>query len=84
MKNKYNNIIKLKKEQHAMFHTHYLNEEEINYIITKLNAVHFLNERIKYNNKCYNNEDLNKYEFIRKEFKILESLKNKLDIWEEE
>ena len=68
-------MIRLKKGQHAMWHPHDLNSDEIDFLIRKINAVKFINELEKYYSKCYT------YKFVKNELKILQELKRKLDVW---
>lgn len=74
--------IALKKNQLAMFHTHELTDKEIDYIITKINAVDFLKRRIKFIKNCYSDNDFVTYEWLKKECMILNSLISKLDIFD--
>lgn len=73
------NKIKLKKNELTMFHTHLLTDEEIDFVITNIDAVKFINRLIKEYNQFYGNEEkLNNFPFTKKQFNILLSLKDKL------
>ena len=73
-------MIRLKKNQNAMFHTHTLSENAIDFIIRHVDAVKFVNNLEK-TVKSYSKDDYLKYEFVRKEVAVLDELLQKIDVW---
>lgn len=76
-------MIRLKKNQRAMFHPHTLSADAIDYIIRHLDAVKFVNDLEK-SVKSYSADDFKYFTFVRKESAILDELLREIDIWTKE
>lgn len=76
-------MIRLKKNQYAMFHTRTLSPKAVDWIITHCDAVKIVNNLEK-NVKSYTKDDYEKYPFVREEASLLSELKKEIDVWTKE
>lgn len=74
-------MIRLKKNQLAMFHPQTLSDRAIDWIIRNCDAVKLVNDLSK-RVKSYTKDDYLNYKFIREEVVLLNELEQRIDIWE--
>lgn len=76
--------MRIKKNQLAMFHTHTLSNNAIDYIITHVDAVKFINvlEKNISQYDIFSDSDKKKFNYLQKLISILNELKQEIDIFD--
>lgn len=72
--------MRINKNKLAMFHTHDLSNDAIDYIITHCNAVAIIT-RLEKSIKLYSMPFITHFSYMDKEKQILDELKDKIDIF---